>query len=119
MKEFPADPIIEPHAAGNFLHVGVNLLAEIGYLIDESDLGRKKRIGCIFDQFGSAPVNINDRRRVQVEWPINFGEHAARTLILGADHDAIGMLEIPDRGAFAQELRIRNHLNIGIGPLLA
>ena len=58
MQEFAADPIIEPHAAGDFLHVGANLLAQIGHFVDESDLGGEKRVGGVFDQLGGAPADI-------------------------------------------------------------
>ena len=42
-----------------------------------------------------------------------------RPLIVGANHDAIRVLEILDRCALTQELRIRYHREIGIGAQLA
>ena len=44
--------------------------------------------------------------RVEIERAINFRHHFARARIVGADHDAVGMLEVADRRALAQEFRI-------------
>ena len=38
---------------------------------------------------------------------------------VGADDDAVGMLEVLNRGAFAQEFRIGHDREFGIGPRLA
>jgi len=40
-------------------------------------------------------------------------------LVLSADDDAIRMLEIMDRGAFAQEFRIRHNGKVRIVPELS
>ena len=56
---------------------------------------------------------------IQIKRPVDFGEHLARARIVGADHDAVGMLEILDRGAFAQEFRIGDDLDLGVGALVA
>jgi hypothetical protein len=80
VQKFAPDPIVETHTARDFLHVGADLLAQIRYLVDESDLGREERIGCVLDQFGGAPADIDDRGR---------GQHFARAIVI-----AIRMLEI-------------------------
>ena len=49
MQELCADPIIQAHAARNILHIGVELLAQIGDFVDEGDLGRQECIGCVLD----------------------------------------------------------------------
>ena len=56
MQEFRADAVVEPDAARDLLHVGANLLGQIGDLVDEGDLGGEERIGRVFDQLGGAPV---------------------------------------------------------------
>ncbi len=52
MQEFGADAVVEPDAARDLLHIGADLFREIRYFVDEGDLGRKKGVGGVFDQFG-------------------------------------------------------------------
>ena len=118
MQEFSADAIVEPHAARHLLHVGANLFAQVGDFVDEGNLGGEKRIGRVFDQFGGAPANIDDRQRIQIKRPVDFGEHGAGARVVGADHDAVRVLEVLDRGAFAQKFRIGDDLDFGVGPFL-
>ena len=49
---------------------------------------------------------IQDRRAVEIERPVELGHHLARARVVGADHDAVGMLEVLDRRALAQEFRV-------------
>ena len=58
VQEFRTDPIVEPNAARDFLHVGADLLGEIGDLVDEGYLGGKEGVGGIFCQLGRASVGI-------------------------------------------------------------
>ena len=116
MQELRADAIVEPDAARDILNIGADLLAEIGDLVDEGDLRRQKGIGGIFGQFGRPPAGEEDRRLVEIERPIDLVHHVARARILGADDDAVGALEIADRRAFAQEFRIGDDGEIGVGP---
>src|SRR4051812_9738486 len=72
MQELAANPVVEPDAARDLLDVGADLLAEIGDLVDEGDLGRKKRVRGIFGQLGGAATRLQDRRVVQVKRPGEF-----------------------------------------------
>ena len=58
------------------------------------------------------PVN-SDRRLVEVERPVELAHHLARALVVGADHDAVGALEVADRRAFAQEFRVGGDRDVG------
>ena len=51
---------------------------------------------------------------VEIERPVELAHDLARALVVGADHDAVGMLEVLDRRAFAQELRIGHDGEIGV-----
>ena len=113
MQELRADAVVETDAARHLLHVGADLLGEIGNLVDEGDLGREKRVGGVFDQFGGAPGRVHDRRLVQRQRTIDVAEHLAAALVGSADHDAIGPFEIADRSTLAQELRIGGDHDIG------
>ncbi len=119
VQEFAADAVVQPHAARHFVDVGADLLAQIGDLVDEGDLGGEEGVGGVFDKLGGAPVDIEDRRRVEIKRPIELRDHGARAHVVGADDDAVGMLEILDRGALAQEFRIRHHLDVGVGARVA
>ena len=60
-----------------------------------------------------------DRRLVDEQRPIDLAHDGARAFVVGADHDAVGMPEIFDRRAFAQEFRIGDDVEVGVGPRLA
>ncbi len=113
MQELRADAVVETDAARDLLHVGAGALGEIGDLVDERHLRREERIGRVLDQFGGAAAGVHDRRLVQIERPVDFGDHLLRTLVVGADHDPVRMLEVADRRALAQELRIGGDDDIG------
>ena len=56
---------------------------------------------------------------VEVQRPIDLGHDLLGALVMGSDHDAIGMLEVVDCRSFAQEFRIRHHGDVGVGTSLA
>ena len=66
MQEFGADAVVEADAAGDFLDIGADLLAQIGDLVDEGDLGREKRVRGIFDQLGGPAIREQQRRFVEL-----------------------------------------------------
>ena len=106
MQEFAADAAVEADAAGHVLHIGADLLAQIGDLVDEGDLGREKGVGRVFDQFGGFDVGEHDRRFDQIERAVERPHHRAGGLAVGADDDAVGAHEILDRRAFAQKFGV-------------
>ncbi len=73
----------------------------------------EERVGGVFDQLRRAPRRVHDRRLIERQRPIDLAEHLARALVVGADHDAVGELEVADRGALAQEFRIGGDDDIG------
>ena len=64
-------------------------------------------------------AGVEDRSLVQVQWTVDLSGNLLGTLVLGANDDAIRMLEIMDRGAFAQEFRIRHNGKVRIVPELS
>jgi hypothetical protein len=99
----------------HFLHVGADPFAQISDFVDEGDLGREERIGGVFDQLcGSAP-GVEDGSLVQIKRPVKLGHHVLCAWIVGADDDAVRVFEVLDGGAFAQELGVRDHGEIGVG----
>ncbi len=71
VQELAADAVVEADAARDLLHVGADLLAQVGDLVDEGDLGGQERVGGVFDEFGGAPAGVEDRRLVEVERPVD------------------------------------------------
>ena len=62
MQELPSDPAVQPDSACNIVDVGADFLAQIRDLVDECDLGRKKRIRGIFDHLRRLQRREDDRR---------------------------------------------------------
>ena len=119
MEEFRADPPVEPDALRDVLHVAAHGLAQIRHLVDEGDLGREEGVGGIFDQLGRPARGDHQRRLVEIERAIGLAHHRRGMLILGADDDPVGMLEILDRRALAQELGIGDDPGLRVGRGLA
>ena len=119
MQEFRADAVVEPDAARHLLHIGADLLAQIGDLVDEGDLGREKGVARVFDELGRAARGDHHRRLVEEERPVELGHHGARACVLGADDDAVRPLEIADRRTLAQEFGIGDDREFRVRPRLA
>jgi hypothetical protein len=83
-----------------------DLLAQVGDLVDEGDLGGEEGVGGVLGQLGAAPRGEQDRCAVEEQRTVDFGQHLARPFVVGADNDAVGPLEILDRRAFAQEFGV-------------
>ena len=96
------------------MHVGAGLLAQVGDLVDEGDLGGEKSVGGIFGQFRRPPPHEDQRRLIEIERTIDFGENIAGFGIVGTDDDAIRPLEIRNGRALAQEFRIGDHGEFGV-----
>ncbi len=106
MEELGADAVVHPDPAADVLHVGADLLAQVGHLVDEGDLGREEGIGGVLDQLRAAAAGEQDRRFVEEQRPIDLAHDLAAEFVLGADDDPVGPLEIADRRAFAQEFGV-------------
>ena len=119
MQEFGADAVVQANAARDLLHVGADLFGEVRDLVDEGDLGREERVRGVFDHLGGAAFREHQRRLVQRQRAIDVAHHLAAALVGGADHDAIGELEVADRRALAQELGIGGDDDVGLGIGLA
>src|SRR5512139_243987 len=119
VKKFGSNPVVKPYPARDFLHVSANFLCKIGDLIDERDLRGEKRVGGVFDQFGRATAGKQDRRTVEIKRLVQLAHYLSGSRIRAADHDPIGMLEILDGGALAEEFGVGHDGAVGIGPSFA
>ena len=119
VQEFRADAVVETDSARDLLDIGADLLAQVRHLVDEGDLGREEAVGGVFDHLRGAAIGEHDRRRVEVERTIEVRKHFAGAAVIGADDDPVGMLEVLDRRAFAQEFRIGDDRHGDVRPQLA
>jgi hypothetical protein len=58
MQKLTADPVVQPDAARDLLHIGADPLTKVSDLIYESYFGRQERIGGIFDKLCSPPRSV-------------------------------------------------------------
>ena len=56
VEELRADAVVEADAVRHLLHVGAGLLAQVGDLVDEGDLGGQEGVGGILDELGAAAL---------------------------------------------------------------
>src|SRR3546814_11876981 len=89
VQELAADAPVEADAAGDVVHVGADLLAEIGDLVDKGDLGGEEGVAGVLGQLGGLQAGEENRRFDQVERPVERAHDLARALGLGADDDAV------------------------------
>jgi len=120
VQELRANAIIEPDPARDLLDVGADFLGKIGHLVDKGDLGREKRVRGVFGQLRAAAIRVKNGRRIEMKRPIDVGNDLARSRVVGPDHYAVGMLEVPDRPRPPSENSgFENGSELRVGILLA
>ncbi len=102
-----ADAVVETDRVRDLVGVDVELLADVPDVVDEADLACKERVVGVLDHLGSAGVGLDDRRvgrlDERVEDCLDIRE---RALVVGPEHDLVGVQEVVDGGPLAQELRV-------------
>ena len=116
MQEFRADAVVEADPARDLLNVGADLFAQVRHLVDEGDLGRQEAVGRVFDQLRGPAIGEQDRRCVEIQRTVDIRKHVAGVGVIGADDDAVRVLEVLDRRAFAQEFRIGDDSHRDVRP---
>ena len=103
LQEVRTDAVIETHAVRHGAHVGAHLFADVGDLVDEGDLGGEKGVGGVLDHLRGRHAGAHD---VGVDAAIQRLDEIAVLRAGSADHDAVGLEEVLDGGALAEELRV-------------
>ena len=115
---------VEAHAPGHFLNIRPGRFAHHGEGVGVADLEREEGIGGVLDEFRR--IGVGDDERC-LERGVQFPHGGFRTRTANADHNAIGLHQVIHRKAFAEELRIANHIKLhlrlavpanGLGDLL-
>ena len=84
-------------------HVGAHLLADVGDLVDERDLGGQERVGGVLDHLRRGDARAH---HVGVDTAVERLDRRAVLVAEAADDDAVWLEEVLDGGALAQELRV-------------
>ena len=101
-----ADPRIGADALPHVLDVGAERIGEIGQFVHERDARREHRVGRVLGQLGRADVHHQQALAVALKRRVDGAQQRDRTLVVGADDDAVRSHEVLDGGAFLQKLRI-------------
>ena len=107
IQEGTANTLVITHARCYFFHICAQRLADIGDLVDEADLGRQKSVAGVFDHLGRTDIR-HDNRRAQSD--IQLRHLLGSILAERTQHHSIGVHEILNRRAFAQEFRVADHI---------
>jgi hypothetical protein len=117
MQELRADAVVEADAARDVLDIGADRSQRSAISLMKVILVARKALAAYLISSPCAGGE-QDRRLVEIERAIDLLHHLAGALVLGADDDAVGALEILDRGALAQEFGVGDdgELGVGAGP---
>ena len=135
-EEARADAAVETDAAGDLLDVRAGGLAEVGDGVDEGDLEGQECVGGVLDDLrrlgggeqqrrrsgGGAAAGDGVRLRIVGaggERRVDAAEQGGGRFGVGADDDAVGVQEVRDGGALAQELGVGDHVEEAAGDTVA
>ena len=96
-----------PMPQRQFADIAADLLAKIGHLVDEGDLGGEKRVGGVFDQLRCPALRDDDGRLLCLKRDaIKRSQDLPGELVLDTDDDSVGLRKSSDGDAFAQEFGV-------------
>ena len=113
MQKLRTNAVVEADAARHVLDVGAHLLAQIGNLVDEGNLGGEKGVCRVLDQLGRSPRCIQHRCSIEVKRPVELSHYFFGAAMLGSHHNPVRMLEVADCRTFAKKLGIGHNSKIG------
>ncbi len=116
-EEMEADPLVVADAAADVVDVGAVGLAQVGHLVDEADLGRQQAVGDVLGHLGALGRHDQERPVGAEERGIERVQPLGDLLASHADDDAIGLVEVVDRGAFLEELGVARDVEGHLGDL--
>ncbi len=109
VQELEPDAGVVTHADRDFADVGVDRLADVRDGVDERDLRREERVRGVLDHLRRRGVGDEHRR---VDPLVELADAHGRLAVFAADHDAVGVQEVADGLALAQEFGVRGHGHI-------
>src|SRR3546814_12777346 len=89
MQELAADAPVEADAAGDVVHVGADLLTEVGDLVDEVDRGGQEGVAGILGELGGFQRGEEDRRLYQIERTVESERDLQSPVRSGADDHTV------------------------------
>ena len=112
VEEGSADALVHADAFSDLFDVGAGSFADVGHGVDVGNLEREERVRGVLDQLGRVDVgdeNGSDERLVNL---LHVGQ---RALVVGTDDDAVGVEEVIDGAAFAEEFGVRHDAELDAG----
>ncbi len=89
--------------------VGAHGLADRGDGVDEADLGGEEGVGGVLDGLCRRGVGDDERRGHR---HVQRLDPDGRRLVVGPDDDPVGVQEVVDGRALAEELGVRHHVDV-------
>ncbi len=102
-QEMRAEAVVEADPLGDLDDVGAGRFADVRDLVDEADARHEERVRGELDHLGGGDVGADDRCAERL---VERSHRIGVRLREGADHDAVGVREVPDGRALGQKLRI-------------
>jgi hypothetical protein len=104
-QERRSDPVVEADPLRDGEHVGAGRLAHVRDLVDERDARDQGRVRRELDHLRRRDVATDDGR---VDARMQRLDDVGVRVLERADDDPVGVHEVPDRGPFGSELRVRD-----------
>ena len=104
VEELKADAGVVAHSDRDFVRVGVDRLAQVRDRVDERHLGGEERVRRVLDHLGRGGVGDEHRR---LDPLVELAHAHGRLAVVTTDDDAVGVQEVADGLALAQELGVR------------
>ncbi len=118
IDEVIADARVAADAVTHLFDVGVQLLGQIGHLVDKADLGGEHGVGRILGQLGAAHVHEDHLVLLTAERAVALPHQAADLVGVGADHDARPPAEVIDGRPFLEKFRVGTDIEGLLGATL-
>src|SRR5690606_5295674 len=116
MQELVSNAPVRTNGVRNLLNIRSDGVADIGNLVNETDLHCEKSVGRIFREFRGFAADEDDRRIAKTKWLVNALHHLTGAIVIDTDENAVGVREVLNGGAFAQEFRVGADRDVGVWP---
>ena len=110
-----SDPPVGTHAQPHLVHIGAGPLAHPADHVHEADPGGEHRVRRILGDFGRGHVHYQDLVAGTQEGCVQVPQHRGRLRVFHTHDNPVGLLEVADRSAFAEELGVGTHVNGVLG----
>ena len=118
-EECAADPVVVGHGPDDLIDISAVLVAQLGELVGEADLGREEEVGAELAQRGVGRAHLEDRRVHVAIQPAQAVRPVALDVVGDSENHPLGLKEILDGGPFLGELGVEQDRHLAEPGLLA